>query len=66
MKQTRMFWAVVRTAIVVCWLVSCQKEEMQTKVSQEIGLHEPDTLRIIKLGKKLENPYAVKNMRRAF
>lgn len=66
MKQTKMFWVVVRMAIVVCCLVSCQREELETNVSQQVGVEELDSMQIIKLGKKLENPYSVKNMRIAY
>ncbi|MCL6274046.1 hypothetical protein M3P19_08495 [Muricauda sp. 2012CJ35-5] len=66
MKNTKMFWAVVSMTVVFCWLVSCQKEEMQTKETQDVELQEPDTARMIKIGEKLENPYSVENMRRAY
>ncbi len=66
MRQTKMYWALVRIALVVCLMASCNKEELQTVEPQPAALAESDTLRQIKLGKKLENPYSVKNMRRAY
>lgn len=66
MKQRKMFWAIVEIAIVVCLMASCNKEELQTVEPQPAALEEPDTLRQIKLGKKLKNPYSVMNMRKAY
>lgn len=66
MRQTKMYWALVRIALVVCLMASCNKEELQTVEPQPAALAETDTLRPIKLGKKLENPYSVKNMRMAY
>ncbi len=45
---------------------SCQKEDQiyQSEVQTEQAIEKPDY--IIGLGKKLENPYTVENMRRAY
>jgi len=66
MRKTKMYWAFVCTAMVISLLVSCQKEEIEPDVSQQFNLEESDTLQMIKLGKKLENPYSVVNMRKAW
>lgn len=58
---------MARTAIVACVIISCEKEEPQINHSPPpLAMEESDTLRQIKLGKKLENPYSVVNMRRAW
>ncbi|KAB7528424.1 hypothetical protein F8C76_11205 [Flagellimonas olearia] len=66
MDQRKMYWAIVKMAILLLVLASCEKEVVQTNDSQPIAKEQPDTLRMIKLGKKLENPYSVKNMRKAY
>ena len=66
MDQRKMYWAIVKMAILSLALASCEKEVVQTNDSQPIAKEQPDTLRMIKLGKKLENPYSVKNMRKAW
>ncbi|RYC52150.1 hypothetical protein [Flagellimonas olearia] len=66
MDQRKMYWAIVKMAILLLVLTSCEKEVVQTNDSQPIAKEQPDTLRMIKLGKKLENPYSVKNMRKAW
>src|SRR5690606_5500460 len=59
--------AMARIAIVACVFFSCEKEEPQINHSpSSLALEELDTLKQIKLGKKLENPYSVVNMRRAY
>jgi len=43
------------------------KEQVEPEdSSQQFNLEESDTLQMIKLGKKLENPYSVVNMRKAW
>ena len=67
MKQRKMYWAMAKMAIVACVIFSCEKEEPQINHSPPpLAMEEPDILKQIKLGKKLENPYSVVNMRRAY
>jgi len=67
MKQRKMYWAMAKIAIVACVIFSCEKEEPQINHSPlPLAMEEPDILKQIKLGKKLENPYSVVNMRRAY
>lgn len=66
MRKIKMYWAIASTAIVISLLTSCQKEEVEPEDSQQFDLEESDTLQTIKLGKKLENPYSVTNMRKAW
>ncbi len=66
MRKTKMYWAIACMTMVICWLASCQKEEVQLEDSQQVDLEERDTLQMIKLGKKLDNPYSVVNMRKAW
>lgn len=57
---------MARIAIVACVIFSCEKEEPQINHSPPLlAMEEPDILKQVKLGKKLENPYSVVNMRRA-
>jgi len=47
-------------------IYSCQNEENFTsKTEEQINLNEQDGLKKMVLGKKLENPYSVENMRKA-
>jgi hypothetical protein len=67
MRTTKMYWAIACTAMVISLLASCQKEQVEPEdSSQQFNLEESDTLQMIKLGKKLENPYSVVNMRKAW
>ncbi|MEC7770592.1 MAG: hypothetical protein VX798_05370 [Bacteroidota bacterium] len=66
MEQRKMYWANVCMVMVICWLASCEKEAVIPEETQQVDLEERDTLQMIKLGKKLENPYSVANMRKAW
>ncbi|MGN7512824.1 MAG: hypothetical protein ACTHOM_00510 [Allomuricauda sp.] len=66
MEQRKMYWANVCMVMVICWLASCEKEAVIPEETQQVDLEESDTLQMIKLGKKLENPYSVANMRKAY
>lgn len=67
MKQRKMYWAMAKITIVACVIFSCEKEEPQINHSPPpLAMEEPDILKQIKLGKKLENPYSVVNMRSAY
>ncbi|MDC6362333.1 MULTISPECIES: hypothetical protein [Flavobacteriaceae] len=66
MDQRKTYWAIPKMAILLLVLASCEKEVVQTNDPQPIAKEQQDTLRMIKLGKKLENPYSVKNMRKAY
>ncbi len=61
-----MYWAMVKIALAVITIAACEKEESLTLKPQPEAQVELDTLQKVKLGKKLENPYSVKNMRRAY
>jgi hypothetical protein len=55
-------WLMISAVIVA--LSSCQKEELVPVVEQEVSLESDGLLKTV-LGKKLENPYSVSNMKRA-
>ena len=44
MRQTKMYWALVRIALVVCLMASCNKEELQTVEPQPAALAETGPL----------------------
>jgi hypothetical protein len=47
-------------------IYSCQNEnDLITQVEEQINLNEQDGLKKMILGKKLENPYSVENMKKA-
>jgi len=47
-------------------IYSCQNEnDLITQVEEPINLNEQDGLKKMILGKKLENPYSVENMKKA-
>lgn len=49
MKQRKMFWAMARTAIVACVIISCEKEEPQINHSPPpLAMEESDTLSLAK------------------
>ncbi len=61
-----MYWAMVKIALAVITISACEKEESLTLKPQPEAQVESDTLQRVKLGKKLENPYSVKNMKLAW
>ncbi|AEM70150.1 hypothetical protein Murru_1106 [Allomuricauda ruestringensis DSM 13258] len=66
MRKAKMYWAIASMTMVICWSASCEKEVVKSEETQQVDLEQRDTLQIIKLGKKLENPYSVSNMRKAY
>lgn len=46
-------------------LLSCQQDDMSPQMEDQNALNPTENVNMIKLGKKLDNPYSVENMRRA-
>jgi hypothetical protein len=62
--KIRAFYFFVLTLLLLVGIYSCQKEDVMLP-DNKIGVNPEDTIGRIVLGKKLENPYSVKNMRKA-
>lgn len=66
MKHFTRFRSIILTAFFFGTIFSCQREEVELIEPEQTQSELPDLSSITKLGKKLENPYSVTNMKRAW
>lgn len=66
MKHFKHYRSILLATIVIGIVFSCQKEEPDPIETEQVETEEIDLTGMTKLGKKLENPYSVTNMKKAW